>query len=274
VTAPAATVSDFTGHTVAITGGAGDVGRAIARHLGGHGARIALLDVDAARLSTAMTELADEGIETISAACDVTDPDAVEAVVEDLVGRCGTIRYLCNNAGYQGAFTPTHAYPVDDFEQVLRINVTGAFIVLRTFAAHMVDRGGGSIVNTASMAAFSAPPNMIAYATSKAAIIGMTQTASKDLAPHGVRVNAISPALIGPGALWTRQVEQQAAAGSQYFDTDPDVVARRMIEGVPMRRYGDLTEIPGTVAYLLSESASYVTGVNITIAGGLMPGRS
>ncbi len=269
-----ATVNDFSGHTVAVTGGAGDIGRTVARHLGDLGARIVLLDADAERLAAAAGGLSEDGVDADPVVCDVTDADGVDRAVAELAGRCGPIRYLFNNAGYQGVFTPTHTYPVADFERVMQINVTGAFIVLRAFSAHMVAEGGGAIVNTASMAAFSGPPNMIAYATSKAALIGMTQTASKDLAPHGVRVNSISPALIGPGALWTRQVELQAAAGSQYFDTDADVVARQMISGVPMGRYGALEEIPGTVAYLLSESASYITGINITIAGGLLPGRS
>lgn len=274
MTGPAARVSDFTGHTVAVTGGAGDIGRAVARHLGGLGARIALLDVDAEKLAAVAGELSEGGLVVETAVCDVTVAEQVGRAVEDLAARCGPMQYLFNNAGYQGAFTPTHTYPVDDFERVMRINVTGVFIVLKAFAVHMIAAGGGSIVNTASMAAFSGPPNMLAYATSKAALIGLTQTASKDLAPHGVRVNAISPALIGPGVLWSRQVELQAAAGSQYFGPDIEVVARQMIDGVPMRRYGSLEEIPGTVAYLLSDSASYVTGINIPIAGGLLPGRS
>lgn len=274
MTVPGASVSDFTGHTVAVTGGAGDIGRAVARHLGGLGARIALLDVDAEKLAAVAGELSEGGLVVETAVCDVTDAEQVGRAVEDLAARCGSMHHLFNNAGYQGAFTPTHTYPVDDFERVMRINVTGAFIVLKAFAVHMIAAGGGSIVNTASMAAFGGPPNMLAYATSKAALIGLTQTASKDLAPYGVRVNAISPALIGPGVLWTRQVELQAAAGSQYFGPDTEVVARQMIDGVPMRRYGSLEEIPGTVAYLLSDSASYVTGINIPIAGGLLPGRS
>ena len=268
-----ATVEDFTGHTVAVTGGAGDIGSEVARHLGARGARVILIDVDADKLELASEQLEAAGIATVASVCDVTDAAQVDATMAELVGEYGAIRYLFNNAGYQRTFTPAHEYPVDDFERVMRINVTGAFIVLRAFSRHMADAGGGAIVNTASMAAVGGPPNMIAYATSKAALLGMTQTASKDLAPHGIRVNAISPAFIGPGVLWTRQIQLQAAAGSQYFSTDPDEVERRMIDSIPMRRYGSIAEISGTVAYLFSDSASYVTGVNIPIAGGLLPGR-
>lgn len=268
-----AQIDDFTGHSVMVTGGAGDIGSEVAAHLGRLGARLVLLDIDADKLASVSARLEAEGIVTVTRVCDVANADQVDETVADLAAQLGVIRYLFNNAGYQGTFTPAHEYPVDDFERVMRINVTGAFVVLRAVARQMAAGGGGAIVNTASMAATGGPPNMIAYATSKAALLGMTQTASKDLAPHGIRVNSISPAFIGPGALWTRQVELQAAAGSQYFDNDAEAVAVGMISSIPMRRYGGLGEIPGTVAYLLSDHASYVTGINIPIAGGILPGR-
>jgi NAD(P)-dependent dehydrogenase (short-subunit alcohol dehydrogenase family) len=109
---------------------------------------------------------------------------------------------------------------------------------------------------------------MPAYSASKAAVIGLTKAAAKDLAPRGIRVNAVSPAFIGPGRMWTTQVERQAAAGSQYYAADPDEVASQMIGMVPMRRYGSVREVATVVAFLLSDDASYVTGVNIEISGG------
>lgn len=110
---------------------------------------------------------------------------------------------------------------------------------------------------------------MAAYGASKFAVVGLTETAAKDLAPHGIRVNAISPAFIGPGFMWDRQVQLQAEAGSQYFSSDSEIVAQQMIDSVPMRRYGGVDEIPGTVSYLLSDDASYVTGINVPISGGI-----
>eukprot|EP00755_Sulcionema_specki_P011883 Sspe_Gene.8074::Locus_2751_Transcript_5_5_Confidence_0.250_Length_640::g.8074::m.8074 len=131
----------------------------------------------------------------------------------------------------------------------------------------MKESGGGAIVNTASMAAHSGPPNMIAYGTSKAAVLHMTRIAAKDYAPHNIRVNSVSPAFIGPGFMWTRQIELQAAADSQYYDKDPAVVAQQMVGSTPLRRYGLIDEVIGPVTFLLSDDASYLTGVDIQITG-------
>ena len=178
---------------------------------------------------------------------------------------------LFNNAGYQGDFKNTTEYSTNDFQKVMEINVIGAFIVLREVANIMKKQEpqGGAIVNTASMAGIGAPPNMIAYATSKAAVKHMTVIASKDLSPFNIRVNSISPAFIGPGFMWTRQVELQAKAGSIYFNEDPNLVAKQMVNEVPMKRYGTIDEVIDPVLFLLSDESSYITGTDIKITGGI-----
>ncbi len=260
----------FAGRTAIVTGGAGSIGLAVAKRLAREGAGIALVDVDGKALTAAGSEVEALGTPTRSYVCDVSDRAAVARMVSTAVKDFGRVDLLFNNAGYQGLFAPVHLYPEDDFDRVLRINVAGAFYVLRAVGAHMTVAGGGAIVNTASMAGVGGPPNMIAYGASKFAMVGMTQSAAKDLAPHRVRVNAISPAFMGPGVMWDRQVAMQAAAHTQYFSEDPDVVAKQMIGSVPMRRVGSIDEIPGTVAFLLSDDASYITGVNIPISGGIL----
>lgn len=259
----------FAGKVTVVTGGAGDIGLATAKYLGERGAYIALLDIDEDKLKKAQTQLQSSNIKTLAVRCDITDPEQVKNALDQIVAGLGSVDLLFNNVGYQGDFAPTHQYSLDDFQRVMNINVNGAFTVLRIFSEHMASHGGGAVVNTASMAAVGGPPNMIAYATSKAALLGMTQTAAKDLAPHNIRVNAISPAYIGPGFMWTRQIELQAAAGSQYFDQDPTVVEQQMIGSIPMRRCGETDEIPSTVAFLLSDQSSYITGINVPIAGGI-----
>ena len=192
---------------------------------------------------------------------DVTDDAAVTSAVE----RAGPLQGLVNNAGYQGEFTPVDRYPLDDARRVLEVNVLGAMSVLSATARVME---GGAIVNVASMAGVSGAPNMPAYSASKAAVIGLTKAAAKDLAPRGIRVNAVSPAFVGPGRMWETQVARQAEAGSQYYASEPEAVAAQMIGMVPLRRYGSPSEVASVVAFLLSDDASYVTGVNIEIAGG------
>jgi NAD(P)-dependent dehydrogenase (short-subunit alcohol dehydrogenase family) len=192
---------------------------------------------------------------------DVTDEAAVAAAVDGLAPLGG----LVNNAGYQGVFTSVDRYPLDDARRVIEVNVLGVMTVLAAAARVMT---GGAIVNVASMAGVSGAPNMPAYSASKAAVIGLTKAAAKDLAPMGIRVNAVSPAFIGPGRMWDTQVARQAAAGSQYYATDPDAVAAQMIELVPMRRYGSVHEVANVVAFLLSDDASYVNGVNLEVSGG------
>lgn len=257
----------FENKSVLITGGGGDIGLATAKYLAEEGARIALVDIQ--KLDEAARVLSDLNATVYTYQCDVTDYDAVTRMVESAVKDLGRIDFLFNNAGIQGEFAKIHTYPPDDFAKVIQVNLIGAFHVLRAVSAHMVEQGGGAIVNTASMAGVAGPVNMAAYGASKAAIIGLTWTAAKDLAPYKVRVNAISPGFMGPGFMWDRQVDLQAAADSQYYDSDREVVARQMVDEVPMRRYGAIEEIPPTVAYLLSDESSYSTGINIKLSGGI-----
>lgn len=262
----------FKDKVVIITGGAGNIGSSVAHRMAKEGCNIAVFDLP--KLNEQMEEMKVEfeekySVKFIYCGCDVTNEESVIESVNTVVKELGKIDYLFNNAGYQGLFVPTDKYPSDDFNLVMNINVTGVFHVLKAVVGHMVEAGQGSIVQTASMAGVSVPPNMLAYATSKAAVIGMTKTAAKDLAPKNIRVNCISPAFIGPGMMWTRQTELQAAAGSQYYDADPKVVEQQMIGAVPMRRFGSLDEVANVVTFLLSDDASYLTAQNIEITGGI-----
>jgi NAD(P)-dependent dehydrogenase (short-subunit alcohol dehydrogenase family) len=248
--------------TVLVTGAAGDIGTAIAEVLAQRGSRLVLADHPAA--APGIDELS-RRLDAVSVTFDVTDESAVAAAVQGL----GPVDALVNNAGYQGVFTPVDRYPLDDARRVVEVNVLGVMTVLGAVSRGMIDRGaGGAVVNIASMAGVSGAPNMPAYSASKAAVVGLTKAAAKDLAPHGIRVNAVSPAFIGPGRMWETQVERQAAAGSQYYATDPVDVAEQMIGMVPMRRYGSAREVATAVAYLLSDDSSYVTGINLEVTGG------
>lgn len=109
---------------------------------------------------------------------------------------------------------------------------------------------------------------MVAYSASKAAVVAMTKSAAKDLAQHSIRVNSISPAFIGPGTMWDRQVDLQARTPSQYYSDDPAEVEAQMIGSVPLRRYGSLDEVASVVQFLLSDDASYITAFDVEVSGG------
>ncbi|OUL20701.1 SDR family NAD(P)-dependent oxidoreductase [Nostoc sp. 106C] len=258
----------FAGKTVLITGGAGDIGRATAQRFAADGAGVVLVDLNEAKMAEVTHELEIYKIPVLSFRCNVTSSKDVAQAFSAAVEQFGRIDYVFNNAGYQGAFAKTDEYPEEDFQKVIDINVVGVFHVLKAAAQHLRKSGGGAIVNMASYAGVVGPPNMIAYSASKFAVIGITQTAAKDLAPYHIRVNALSPALIGPGVMWTRQTELQAGVGSQYFDADPKVVEQQMIDSVPMRRLGSLEEVANSVAFLMSDEASYITGFNLELSGG------
>lgn len=259
---------DFAGKTILITGGAGDIGRATAHRFAANGAGVVLLDLNEAKMTEVAQELATYSVPVGTIGCNVTVTEQVTQAFARAIEQFGRIDYVFNNAGYQGMFALTHEYPDEDFQKVVDINVVGVFRILKAAAQHLRQAGGGAIVNMASHAGVIGPPNMLAYAASKFAVVGITQTAAKDLAADGIRVNAISPALIGPGLMWTRQTELQAAVGSQYFDADPKVVEQQMIQAVPMRRLGSLAEVANGVAFLMSAEASYITGFNLEITGG------
>jgi len=262
--------SEFSGKVVMITGAGGTFGRLGAHHFASLGAKVVAVDMSAKPLQE--TVETSPGGEIFAVVCDITKTEQIDACVKRVEARYGRIDMLWNNAGYQGAIKPTLEYPVQDFANVMSVNVVGAFAMAQRVAQSMAATGGGVICNTASVAGLRGTPAMPAYASSKAAVITLTVSMAKDLAPYNIRVNAISPALIGPGFMWDRQNELHAASGSPYFSRDPEAVAKGKVAGVPMKRLGTTEEVIKSVAFLLSSESSYCTGINHVIDGGLAAG--
>lgn len=289
----------FQGKLIVITGAGGNFGRVGCQYFAQRGANVAALDNNSNALNETITEViisSSNSNTTIKGyTCDITNAEEVEKTIESITKdfNCnGKIDMLWNNAGYQGEIKPTLEYDTADFARVMNINVTGMFIVLQAVAKRMkasydsiqqtsTSSEGStavesshpfSICMTASVAALRGTPAMVAYSSSKAAILAMTVSTAKDLAPYGIRVNCVSPALIGPGYMWTRQNELHASSGSPYFASDPEQVAKAKVSGVPMKRLGTIDEVVKSVAYLLSDDSSYTTGTNLVVDGGLSSG--
>lgn len=255
-----------------VTGAAGDIGRACALRLATAGADVVLGDLPGrgGDLEETARSCRDRGVAASVLPFDVTDPDDVERAVGVAVAAGDRpVSMLVNCAGYQGRFASTPWYPAEDVARVMAVNVTGLMGVTSAVARSLVEVGAaGSVVNLASRAARGSP-NTPAYSASKAAVIGFTRAAALDLAPHGIRVNSVSPAFIGPGEMWERQVRQQARVASQYYADDPATVEQQMLDRVPMRRLGSLPEVASVVLWLLSEASSYVTGEDVLVSGGI-----
>jgi len=254
-----------------VVGAAGDLGGATATALAADGWSLMLADHPgrADVLAAVADRLRTPGHEVVTATFDVTDTRSVGHGLAALVEGRQPPRAAVLGAGVQGPFRPVHDYDVEAARTVLEVNVLGTYAVVVELGRLLVAAGSPcSVVLMASMAGVSGAPNMSAYSASKAALLGLTRSAAKDLAPHGIRVNAVSPAFIGPGAMWDNQVVQQAAAGTRYFPSDPQEVARQMIGMVPLGRYGSPAEVADVVCWLAGPRSSYVTGQNIEISGG------
>jgi len=272
----------FEGKVVLVTGAAGNFGSVAAKMLAAEGAKVALTDIQLDKAQMVAESVAqDYGVEAKAYQVDVTNEEAVREMVDQVKSDFGRIDHLFNNAGYQGLFQSVDQYSVEDFERVLKINVSGVFAMLKYVSQVMVQQKSGSIVNTASCAGLGCPTMMPAYGTSKAAVMHLTKISAVDLAPSNIRVNSVSPAFIGPeeGFMWRRQVELQAQANPTnapewYFSDDPDKVAEQMLNSIPLRRLGKVEEVIKTVMFLLSDEASYITGIDINVSGGNVLGGS
>jgi len=276
----------FKDKVIVITGAGGNFGREGCIYFAKQGAKVVAMDNNLTTLEETASCVKKEQSKRDSTSsdifvvtCDVTDVSSVQNAVNAAVKQFSRIDLLWNNAGYQGQIKPTLEYDPIDFSLVMNVNVTGMFIVLQTIAKQMVKQEEGtttsssySIVNTSSVAGLRCTPAMVAYASSKAAVLAMTVSTSKDLAPNNIRVNAVSPALIGPGFMWDRQNELHSKSGSPYFATDPEKVAQNKVNSVPMKRLGTVQEVIQSVSFLLSDQSSYTTGTNLVVDGGMSSG--
>lgn len=272
---------EFTGKAVLITGAAGDIGSATATVFAERGATLILVDLPSMKdcLEQKCKELESQGASQVFfTTADVTNSDEVEQMADFAIKKAGRIDYFFNNAGIQGELRPLHKQSDDSFRKVMLVNTYGVFLGMKYVSKAMMQaERGGVIVNTASLAGLQGPPNMVAYAASKFAVIGMTKTAAKDLAPYGIRVCAIAPGLL-EGRMWHSQVKGQAECrkhstgdNTEVTDEEMKLMEETMIGGTPLQRLGKLSEVASVVVFLCSEEASYLSGIAVPIDGGRLP---
>jgi len=243
-----------------ITGGAGSVGLASARALLTAGARVFLVDRDAAALDRSVTTLAASSAQVGVAVADVTDAAQTRDYLERAAARWGCpIEFLFCNAGINGAIAPITEYPEDLFDAVMAVNVRGAFLALKYGLPLVAD--GGSVLLNASVVAVTADPGIAAYATSKHALVGLMRVAAKEAAARRIRVNVVAPGPIANG--FQADIERRL---TPVVGRD----ATAMLDAaIPLGRHGTPDEIAQMVLFLASPRSSFCTGGVYMIDGGM-----
>jgi 3-oxoacyl-[acyl-carrier protein] reductase len=240
-----------------VTGGAGGLGRAIARRLRSDGFRVAVADLDVPGPATGAEEAGTDSEEAGTGAdmalrVDVTDPESAAAMCAQVHGRWGRIDVLVNNAGIAGPTLPVAQYPPEAWARVIAVNLTGVFHCTRAALPHMVARGYGRIVSIASIAGKDGNPEMSAYSASKAGVIAFTKSVAKEVATTGVLANCIVPGVIDAG----------------LTDSAPARERQLFLSRIPMGRMGRPAEVAELTSWLASERCSFSTGAAFDLSGG------
>ncbi|HTD28612.1 MAG TPA: glucose 1-dehydrogenase [Xanthomonadaceae bacterium] len=247
---------DLSGKTALVSGASRGIGEAIARLLGAHGAHVICASRKLEACETVAQAIRDDGGSAQAQAAHVGDPDAIEALFAtlDASGRAPDI--LVNNAAANPYFGPMLDMGLASYEKTVSVNLRGYFWTSVQAARRMREKGGGAIVNIASVNARRSAPNQGIYSMTKAGIVNMTEGFAKELAPHGIRVNAVLPGLT-----------DTKFASSIIADAKIMAIMTRMI---PMGRVAQPSEIAPAVLYLCSGAASYVTGISLPVDGGYL----
>ena len=238
----------FAGRSAIITGGASGLGLGVAQRIIAEGGAVALWDLDPAALDAASNAIGAAHV----AALDIADAEAVAKAAQSTVAALGKVDILVCSAGITGATKPLHEYPLDSWRRVIDVNLNGLFYCCREVTPYLLANGYGRIVNIASVAGKEGNPNASAYSASKAGVIGLTKSLGKELATHGVIVNALTPATFE----------------SPILDQLPKSQVDYMRSKIPMGRLGEVQESVAMVCFMASQECSFTTASTFDTSGG------
>lgn len=241
---------------VIVTGGAQGLGRAYSGAFANQGAIVVAADIDGAKADRVADDIVASGGRAMAMEIDITNEAATLEMTATTLSVFGRVDCLVNNAALFSNITmaPFWELPIDEWDDVIRVNITGAFLAARAVAPVMIEAGWGRIVNVASTTVLTGPPNYLHYITSKSAMIGMTRSMSRELGPHGVAVH-----LFWPGAVKT-EVDRPSVSGDMFEE-----MARR--QALP--RPATMDDFAGAVLFLCSDDSEYMSGQALVSNGGL-----
>jgi len=248
------------GKTALVTGGGTGIGEAIAKGFVKAGAKVCITGRRQEMLDKVAAELPSDQI--VTCASDVTSLDDIQRMMETTINFGGKIDVLVNNAGIDPAGTVVDIDP-KLWQQVMDINLTGPFLTMKKIIPHMIENGGGSIINVASLGGTVALPGMAPYCTTKAGLIMLTKQAALDYGPQKIRVNALCP-----GATRTKMLEDSLQGLADAMNTDIDGAFKIMSQSLPLRRVAMPDEMTGICNFLASDESSFMTAATILVDGG------
>jgi NAD(P)-dependent dehydrogenase (short-subunit alcohol dehydrogenase family) len=243
------------GNTAIVTGAGTGIGRATAQLLAARGARVVAAGLQPERLRETVDAITVAGGEAVAVDANVSDPDAIEAIAARAAEAFGGTDILVNNAAVY-PLGPWHEMDVAEWDAVFATNIRGYFLMARAVRPQMIARGGGAVVNVASVTFYTGNALLLAYIASKGAVIGFTRALARESGPEGIRANAVAP-----GAFPTAATKIHA---------DQEGLWRDVLEAQSIKRRGEVEDVARAIAFFASDDSSFVTGQTLLVDGGWM----
>jgi 3-oxoacyl-[acyl-carrier protein] reductase len=243
---------------VIVTGAASGFGEAIAKRFAVEGAKVLVADVDEAGGNRVVGSIRNTGGQAVFVRTDVSKAAEVKAMIDAAGAQFGGLDILVNNAGFSHHMMPLWELPEEEYDRVFSVNTKGVFLGAKYAVPVLRERGGGVIVNTASIGAVAPRPGVTAYNATKGAVVTMTRGLAMEVAPFRIRVNAVNPVA----------ADTQFVKGALGVDSMPEPIRQMVIQGIPLGRLAEPRDVAAAVLFLASDDAEFLTGVCLNVDGG------